>query len=332
VIKKGKSSKYWDWFFIYDEPVIETPYPNYETFANGVSIMPKLNTQNPEVVAYLLNVARYWIEEADIDGWRLDVANEVDQAFWRQFRKVVKESKKDALIIGEVFHNSNPWLQGDQFDAVMNYIFRDSLYDFFAKGKIGVSQFHERLTQLQMMYKDQAHLGMFNLIGSHDTERFLTACGEKEERMKLAVLFQMTYTGMPMIYYGDEIGMVGQNDPDCRRTFTWEEEKQNHVLLDWYKRLIKIRKQNHALTHGSFRAWAVEETKQVYGMVRGIELPEPVGILLNNSPMKHELLLNVPWKREGSLIDALTGQEWRIDDHSLQISLMPYQGVILLHK
>src|SRR5690625_7339887 len=103
--------------------------------------MPKLNTSNPDVKKYLLDVARYWIEEFDIDGWRLDVANEVDHSFWREFRKIVKETKQEAYILGEIWHDSMPWLQGDQFDAVMNYPFTNSVLDFFAYNKINAEQF-----------------------------------------------------------------------------------------------------------------------------------------------------------------------------------------------
>lgn len=172
VKKKGAASKYKDWFFIRDFPVVQSPEPNYETFAVNVPNMPKLNTGNPEVKEYLLKVVRYWMEETGIDGWRLDVANEVDHQFWRDFRKLVKGIKEDALIIGEIWHHSGAWLRGDQFDGVMNYLFRDDVLYFFAGHKINVSKFNHRLTQSRMNYPDQANVCMFNLLDSHDTERF----------------------------------------------------------------------------------------------------------------------------------------------------------------
>ncbi|MCF6094269.1 glycoside hydrolase family 13 protein [Microaerobacter geothermalis] len=330
VVEKGKKSPYWDWFFVEDEPVITEPRPNYETFACNVWEMPKLNTKNPKVKKYLLDVARYWIEEADIDGWRLDVSNEVDHVFWREFRQVVKGAKADALIIGEVWHNANPWLQGDQYDSVMNYLFRDAMLEFFAKQSIGVEKFNALLIQAQMCYKDQANRGMFNLIDSHDTERFLTTCDEKEERMRLAVLFQMAYPGMPMIYYGDEIGMKGKNDPDCRRTFIWKEEEQNQEMLNWYKKCIQIRKSLPALTKGNYRTWVIRPTGNIFGIMRGTDTDQPVGVLINNSSLQQELTVPVLWKQSDRLQDLISGETYPLKNQEIRLVLKPYQGVLLV--
>ena len=209
VLEKGKDSKYWDWFFIEGYPVKTTPPVNYHTFANDVVDMPKLNTSNPEVQEYLLDVVRYWMEEVDIDGWRLDVANEVDRNFWRKFRETVKGIKKDAYIVGEIWHNSEVWLQGDQFDAIMNYPLAMAILDFLAQRSIGPTEFNNRLVRNWMLYQDRVNYSMLNLINSHDTRRLLNYFSGDKESMKLAVLFQFTYPGAPMIYYGDEVGMKG---------------------------------------------------------------------------------------------------------------------------
>ena len=330
VVARGKKSPYWDWFFIEEEPVVMEPRPNYETFATYIASMPKLNTNNPEVKRYLLDVARYWIEEADIDGWRLDVSNEVDFVFWREFRDTVKSAKADALIIGEVWHNANPWLQGDQYDSVMNYLFRDAMVDFFAKQTIGVDKFDALLTQARMSYKDQANRAMFNLIDSHDTERFLTTCADREERLKLAVLFQMAYPGMPMIYYGSEIGMKGNNDPGCRGTFIWDAEGQNAEMLQWFKTCIQIRKTIPSLCDGSCRTWYMNPLGNVYGIVRGIESKQPAGVLINNSALEQRLSIPVSWTGKSSLKDLVNGATWDVKDAELNIVLKPYQGVILV--
>jgi len=303
VIEKGEESAYKDWFHLHGLPV-DTDSINYETFANDVASMPKLRTENPEVREYLLQVAKYWVEEIGIDGWRLDVANEVDHDFWREFRKVVRKANPDALIIGEVFHDAQPWLQGDQWDGVMNYLFRDVMLDFFAKRKIDAAGFDEQLTSTRLRYKEQASKAMFNLLGSHDVERFLTACDEKPERMKLAVLFQMTYVGMPEIYYGDEVGMVGKTDPDCRRCMIWDEAEQNRDLLDWHRRLIKVRKSRKALQTGTYRAVLKDALHNVYGFLREKE-NERIFTVLNNgqAPATVEL-------PEGAAagLDLLTGE------------------------
>ncbi|EGL82787.1 alpha amylase catalytic region [Caldalkalibacillus thermarum TA2.A1] len=149
VLKHQEKSKYKDWFHLREFPIQTEPRPNYDTFA-FTPFMPKFNTENPEVKEYLLNVAKYWIEEVGIDGWRLDVANEVDHAFWREFLKVVKQAKPDAYILGEIWHNALPWLQGDQFDAVMNYPVTNAALDFFCKGETDAEQFMSRIEAMHV--------------------------------------------------------------------------------------------------------------------------------------------------------------------------------------
>lgn len=251
VVKNGEASKYKDWFYIREFPVVGDPKPNYHTFA-FTGQMPKLNTEHPEVKEYLLEVARYWIEDIGCDGWRLDVANEVDHQFWREFRQVVKKANPEAYILGEIWHNSLPWLQGDQFDAVMNYPVTNSILEFFCKDVIDAEQFMGRLDAMYLAYPLNVNEVAFNLLDSHDTARLLTICNDNKMRMKLAATFQLTYMGAPCIYYGDEIGMNGGNDPDCRKPMVWEKDKQDHDLFDFYKTMIKLRKENRALRDGSF--------------------------------------------------------------------------------
>ncbi|MFX0560521.1 alpha-glycosidase [Tepidibacillus infernus] len=327
VVKNGEKSKYKDWFYIESFPIVTEPHPNYETFANDVWTMPKLKTSNPEVKEYLLNVARYWIEEAGIDGWRLDVANEVDHDFWRAFRKVVREANPEALIIGEIWHDSAPWLEGDQYDSVMNYLFREAIFDFFARRNIGVSTLDARLAKARMKYRDQANYAMFNLIDSHDTERFLTSVGEKEELLRLAALFQMTYIGMPMVYYGTEIGMTGKNDPDCRKTYVWDEKEQNRDLFDYYKKLIQIRKSNLELTHGDVETVLIDEINQVYAFARNYEGKSAV-VVINSLQKEQEVEIPVA-KKTGKVKDLLTKETYPVKDGKVKVKLAGYQGVIL---
>lgn len=249
VLKKGSKSRYWDWFYIHDYPIKKSPRPNYATFAFEYH-MPKFNTSNPEVKEYLLDVARFWIEEVDIDGWRLDVANEVDHAFWREFRQVVKTAKPDAYILGEVWHDAAPWLQGDQFDGVMNYPFTNLAIEFFCKQSIDAKEFANCLNKFMFRYPHQANQVLLNILDSHDTKRLLTQCKGNKKLFKLAVLFQMTYIGVPCIYYGDEIGMVGGDDPDCRRTMIWDKARQDKELLEFYRDCIALRKEHVVLRRG----------------------------------------------------------------------------------
>ena len=132
VLEHGEDSPYAHWFNIDSFPV-QTEPPNYETFANQIATMPKLMTCHDDVKEYFLEVGRYWVREFGIDGWRLDVANEIDHHFWREFREAVKSENPDALIVGELWHEASEWVRGDQFDSVMNYSFQYACLDFLPR-------------------------------------------------------------------------------------------------------------------------------------------------------------------------------------------------------
>lgn len=253
VLENGENSKYKDWFFLHDFPV-DVHRVNYSTFGIKGGFMPKLNTSNPEVSDYLLGVSKYWIQEVGIDGWRLDVCDEVDHVFWREFRKTVKSANPDALIVGEIMHEASSFLRGDQVDSIMNYPFRESVKSYFAKRTVSTRQFEDELTAARMQYMDVINRTMLNLLCSHDTERFLSSCGGKTERMKCTAVFQFTYIGVPYIYYGDEIAMDGGKDPECRKCMIWNTDKQNSDLLGLFKKLCSIRKENACLVYGGYRS------------------------------------------------------------------------------
>ncbi|WP_336790130.1 alpha-glycosidase [Paenibacillus sp. MMO-177] len=253
LLKNGEKSVYANWFHVREWPLrVEDGIPTYETFAFE-PMMPKLNTENPDVKAYLFNVARYWIEKIGIDGWRLDVANEVDHQFWREFRQAVKSVKPDAYILGEIWHDAIMWLEGDQFDAVMNYPFTNAVLDFFGHQTIGAKAFADAIGRQLAAYPQQVTETAFNLLDSHDTPRLLTICGDEVDSMKLAALFQLTYPGTPCIYYGDEVGMNGEGDPDCRKCMVWEPEQQNQELLAFYKQALALRRKHAALRSADIR-------------------------------------------------------------------------------
>ncbi|NQX69049.1 alpha-glycosidase [Paenibacillus alba] len=252
VIEKGEQSAYVDWFHIHDFPVeVKEGTVNYATFGFYAS-MPKLNTTNPEVKQYLLDVAEHWLKEVQIDGWRLDVANEIDHSFWRDFRKVVKKANPDAYIIGEAWSDSLRWLLGDQFDSVMNYPFSDRILQFFQSEQPNGLSFAENMNNILMRYPLQTNEVLFNLLGSHDTPRVLTMFKENKNRLKLAVAFLLTYIGTPCIFYGDEIGLTGEQDPDCRKCMEWDPAKQDRELFEFYKLMIQLRKKHEVLRFGRF--------------------------------------------------------------------------------
>lgn len=252
ILKNQEKSKYKGWYFINEFP-LSIEKMNYYTFGTGHRNMPKLNTNNSDVTDYLLNVAKFWVKEYKIDGWRLDVCDEVSHTFWRKFRDVVKSVNKDAVIIGEIMHEANNFLKGDQLDSIMNYPIKFACVDFFAKRLINTKEFLNILATNRMLYMNNINKQLLNLIGSHDTSRFLTECYDNIERMKLAIVFQFTYIGVPYIYYGDEIGLTGGADPQNRKCMIWDTRRQNHELLDFYKKMIQIRKEHLVLVHGDFK-------------------------------------------------------------------------------
>lgn len=246
VLEKGEQSVYRDWFHIQQFPVTKENLGNnrdltYHAFAFQ-GHMPKLNTANPEVKDYLLSIATYWIERFDIDAWRLDVANEIDHQFWRDFQKAVLGKKPDLYILGEIWHSSQPWLNGDEFHAVMNYPLSESIKDYFLRGRMATSQFISDINSQSMYYKQQIAEAMFNLLDSHDTERILTTANGDVKLVKAALACLFLQRGTPCIYYGTEVGLSGGHDPGCRRVMPWEDELQNKELLTFVKQLIQLRK------------------------------------------------------------------------------------------
>lgn len=314
----GEQSVYKDWFHIRSFP-LETVdgIPTFDTFA-FTEMMPKLNTENPEVKDYLLRVARYWIEEVGIDGWRLDVANEVDHAFWREFRSTVKAANPEAYILGEMFHDGMMWLQGDQFDAVMNYPFTDAMLDFFAKAECDGSQFAHAIQHQLARYPLQANEVMFNLLDSHDTERLLTTCSGDKRKLKLAALFQLTFLGTPCIYYGDEIGLSGEYDPDCRKCMEWDPTRQDADLFAFYKSIIALRHQFTALRSGGFRFLYAQEGDRILAYERK-DANDHLLIVLNSSKRRRTLRLSVT---QGEWQDIILTNSANESEH-LTASSMP---------
>lgn len=246
VIRNGESSRYSKWFFIESYPV-DPQKCNYDSFAGCVPQMPRFDTTNPEVIEYLTDAALYWTRELDIDGWRLDVADEVSHTFWREFRRKLKAHRSDLLIVGEAWYQAGRWMQGDEFDTFTNYRFRKYLLAL-ASGRIGSVEFWHSLGAAYMPYKTPLFDFMVNLAGSHDTERCATHLGgSKASALALAAV--LTMPGMPLIYYGDEIGMQGGEDPDCRRAMQWDDIDTD--MLEQVTALVRLRSGSEALRRGS---------------------------------------------------------------------------------
>ena len=269
ILEKGEKSKYLDWYFIDELPPRGEwgEIPNFKCFGYYGG-MPKLNLKNPEVEKYITDVACYWIKECDIDGWRLDVGDEISHFFWKNFRKAIKAVKKDMLIIGEIWHYAGDFLEGDEWDTVMNYPFYLNLIDLLADEKIQVSQFIQNLGYLKGRLNKKCYPLMWNLIDSHDTARFLHLCHDNKKKQHLAAAFQLLLPGMPMVYYGDEYAMPGANDPDCRRGMYWDEEYQDKEMYNWYKKLTQVRKTHACIVEGEMIETIANDDDDTIVMIR----------------------------------------------------------------
>ncbi len=270
ILENGASSPFLDWFTIKGFPLnaySQGQEPNYEAWW-GMPGLPKFNTANPTVREFLWAVARHWVQ-LGIDGWRLDVPEEIaDPAFWQEFRRQVKSANPEAYLLGEIWHQAPEWLQGDRFDGVMNYPLTTACLRFLVEddldpklvrgmsyaqgGHLSASGFADAVNQVLAAYQPEVSQNLLNPLDSHDTARFLTLARGDESALRLAVLFQMTYPGAPCVYYGDEIGMEGGRDPDCRRAFPWEESRWNSELRAHFKRCISLRHAHPSLRRGEF--------------------------------------------------------------------------------
>ena len=274
VIRRGRRSLYYGWFYV-DGDAACVERRNYLTFAD-VPYMPKLNTENDAVIDYFCQVGTHWVTEYGIDGWRLDVADEIAPRFLRRFREAVKAANPEALIVGEVWHEAHDWLAGDRFDGVMNYGLTKACLDLLAFGTIDARGFADRLVLLLTRCTDPANEMMFNLLDSHDTERFLTRVKGDVRRLRLAMAVAFFLPGIPFLFAGDEIGVMGGYDPDCRRTFEWDRSRWDGELFRLAQRLAALRR-TAPLARGTA---AVEEEN---GVVR---------ILRRHGGRRAELLIN----------------------------------------
>lgn len=239
VIKNGKNSPYFDWFIIHGDRA-DCKNVNYECFAS-CAYMPKWNTSNRQLQKYLTDIATYWIKEYNIDGWRLDVSDEISHDFWRDLRKAVKAVKPDCVLIGENWHDANSYLHGDQYDSIMNYAFTKACLDFYCFGNFGTQQFADKLNEILMRNTDAVNIMMLNLLDSHDTYRFITQ-SKSRDKLKSALALLFMFVGAPCIYYGTEIALEGGFDPDSRRCMDWAKAEEDGDLKQLIKFLASLKR------------------------------------------------------------------------------------------
>lgn len=309
VLENGEHSPYKDWFHILHYPVDAYTAGEASDYIAWwrLKSLPKFNTANPEVRRYLLGVARYWIEQG-ADGWRLDVPNEIDDdSFWEEFRQVVRAANPKAYLLGEIWEVIPRWVR--HFDGLMNYPLRTLLLEYL-QGKIAAHQFGSHIEQLLRAYPEENTYAMYNTLGSHDTERIFTRLGQNAQKVKLAFLFLLAYPGAPGIYYGDEVGLEGLKDPDCRRAFPWDASQWKNELRPFVQQLIKLRKQLPALRQGKIRTLFSSESQNTYAFVRSLSAEH---VIMAMNPNRSERTLPLPvaelgWA-DGSVARNLLGKQ-----------------------
>ncbi len=352
VIKQGSKSEYFDWFHILKEPVVNFPlkqgHPkphshqlagtlHYETFA-FTPMMPKWRTGNAACEAYLLSIGRYWVETYGIDGWRLDVSNEVSHDFWRKFRTEIKRTNPNCFLLGENWDDSIPWLRGDQFDGVMNYEWTTPIWRLLGNeaavgGALSIRGFREAMSKVMAMTPEPIFANMFNLLDSHDTSRLATMFNGDAKKQRLAYWLQMTFGGSPSIYYGSEVALEGEGDGN-RVCMPWHMPPTKGMHYQFLKDMIALRYAQPIL-----RAVPISF----------IETPEPLlGYEKGDGETRVRFLVNVSrasisvsdalWPEDAEWLDA---HLWNKRDtfekeqlkHGLNRTLAPYCAIMLkLHN
>lgn len=397
IVKNQQNSKYKDWFTIksWDDPNTKENEFDYAGWV-GIKDLPEIREDENGIVSgpreHIYSVVKRWMDpnrDGDpsdgIDGWRLDVAEMVNHKFWKLFRTWVKGINPNAYIVGEIWWddwknykmmNAAPWLQGDEFDAVMNYRFTRAVKNFIVNKKepVGPQGFVDSLQILLKEYPKENYYAMMNLLGSHDVERIASMIVNPDiwydhggnpgqtknfdvrkpnlherEIQKLMVGVQFTLPGAPHIYYGDEAGMWGGDDPDCRKPMVWkkikyeteithpfglprptDEVKFDDNLFKWYQKMISIRKENKVLSLGDIQFFVIDETKKILAYKRELD-SEKIFVIVNNNG----LASGVNFEKEkflsgkNSFVDLASGRKVEMNKDKFEIQLDPYQIMIL---
>ena len=272
VVRNGKASPYFDWFIVQEWPFETAVEPESETassrnFPSGtngksgrysvfayVDTMPKLNTNNPAVVDYLLNVCETWVRSYDIDGLRLDVANELSHTFCRQLYRRMRSLKKDFYLLGEIWRSALPWLRGGELDSVMNYPLALCFWKFFYDKTLPAMTLEQDINAVFTAYPEPVTVGLFNLLDSHDTPRLFTRNGGDVSAVWQQYALLLSLPGSPCIYYGSEVLLAGGHDPDCRRCMPWQaiEAGEYAEPISMMQQLIALRHTHPAMTASGY--------------------------------------------------------------------------------
>jgi cyclomaltodextrinase len=369
VLENGAGSPYIDWFHFDPERLNGQrrwgAYPHtgeLNALKNGegslqalgyqawwdLPALPKLNTDTPAVREFLFNVAEHWIRFG-IDGWRLDVPAEInDDAFWQEFRHRVKAINPEAYIVGEIWHEAQRWLAGDQFDAVMNYLVTAAVMGFCGGSHVDMnmvnqagglkdrvhpemdaSEFADEIDRLTNLYSLEITWSQLNLFDSHDMPRFLTCVSNDVPSLELAMLFMFTYPGAPCIFYGDEIGMTGAHDPDCRKGFPWDDSNWDHDLLNYTKAVIALRKEHATLRRGAYQRLHAED--RLFAFARTLENNAFIIILNAGNQQKKTSISLASLNANNASPATIFGPDTHpyIENNILHIDVPPRRGAVL---
>ncbi|PIE03358.1 MAG: alpha-amlyase [Acidobacteria bacterium] len=313
--RTGPKSEYWDWFDFYNYPVIKEPEANYAT-CGGAGYLPRLNTENSAVEQFIHSVALHWLERG-IDGWRLDVPYEISPSFWQRFRKTVKTKYPEAYLVAEEWRDASHFLQGDTFDGAMHYELRNLAMDFIIKDALTAEAFSRSLENLWKKMPSKFEFGMLMLLGSHDTPRIITECGGDIQKVILLLAIMLTLPGIPMIYYGDENGMTGNNDPDCRKPMIWKKRQWNTAIRKTVCELTALRHQLPCLRYGSLRH--IYANDRIFVYERYWE-NERILIFINNSRVQRHITLPLPYNDNLFLSDTQTSEVHHINKGKITLN------------
>lgn len=339
--KINAASPYADWYSF--DATKTDPEAQYKGWV-GVRDLPELNKSSQSFRDYAFaaddSVMKQWLS-LGASGWRMDVAPWVPDDFWRAWRPEVKGHNPDALTIAESYFDSSKFFLGDMFDSTMNYIFRNAVIDY-ANGKPAQDSYRN-IEFMREAYPQQSFYALMNLLSSHDQPRTLHVFGYQnanadaaaisaaKQKLKLAVFFQMIFPGAPTIYYGDEVGVIGGEDPYNRAPYPWADQggKPDADLLTEFKKLIKLRKDNPVLIHGSLDAPLFINEKVI---VLQRQYENIIAITAtNNASTAQNISITVPANiKAQTFIDALSNERIQIIDGKIQITVPAQYGVVLI--
>jgi len=364
VLETGAASPYRDWFHFDPERLsgrknwgaYPTPHEAHAIHQEGsvqaigyqgwwdLPALPKFKTETPAVREFLFEVGEYWIRFG-IDGWRLDVPGEInDDAFWQEFRRRVRRINPEAYIVGEIWHEAQRWLQGDQFDATMNYLLTAAALSYFGGTYLDMgmvnqvgglmnrvhvkdgAQFGDEIDRLLGLYATEFNSAQLNLLDSHDMPRFLSCVRRDKASLRLALLFIHSYPGAPCIYYGDEIGIDGGHDPDSRKSFPWDDSRWDEDLLAYTKTCVKLRRDHAALRRGSFHRLASEGNAYVFG--RRLEGQRLI-VAFNTGGQAQRLAVPLEAFGGGTYLSIFGRAKVESVERALNIRLNPRSSVVL---